>query len=137
MVLIYSYMCVSILALCMLCLCVDVWFPIRVLAIEPHVPGLSKLDALLHETHQGPSGTKVPRLDMCRSIISLSKITDQLWHDHPFRLRNKKRQKKARQQKAESKATEKDSKSSRVGGWRVGEGEGGLRKFEKKRGGRQ
>ena len=35
-------------------------------------------------THQGTSSTKVPRLDMCRSIISLSNITHQMWHFHPF-----------------------------------------------------
>ena len=33
-------------------------------------------------THQGPSGTKVPRLNMRRSMISLSKIAHQIWHDH-------------------------------------------------------
>ena len=32
---------------------------------------------------------KVPRLDMCRSTISLSKIVHQMWHDHPFSQRNK------------------------------------------------
>ena len=40
-------------------------------------------------TRQGPSGTKVPRLDMCSSIISLSKIVYQIWHDHPISQRNK------------------------------------------------
>ena len=35
-------------------------------------------------THQVPSGTKVPRLDMCRSILSLSKTAHQMWHDHLF-----------------------------------------------------
>ena len=32
---------------------------------------------------------KVPRLDVCRSIISLSKIVYQMWHDHSFSQRNK------------------------------------------------
>ena len=36
----------------------------------------SKLDTLLHKTHM-----KVLRLNMCRSIISLSKITHQMWRD--------------------------------------------------------
>ena len=27
--------------------------------------------------------------DMCRSISSLSKITHQMWHDHPFSQRNR------------------------------------------------
>ena len=39
-------------------------------------------------SHQGPSGTKEPRFDMCRSII-LSKIAHKMWHDHPFSQRNK------------------------------------------------
>ena len=30
------------------------------------------------------SGTKEPRIDMCRLILSLSKIADQMWCDHPF-----------------------------------------------------
>ena len=30
-------------------------------------------------THQGPSGTKAPRL--CRSILSLQKIAHEMWHD--------------------------------------------------------
>ena len=33
---------------------------------------LSKLDALLHKTQQGSSGTMTRRLDMFRFIISLS-----------------------------------------------------------------
>ena len=32
---------------------------------------------------------KVPRLDMCRSIISLSKTTHQIWCDHPFSQRTR------------------------------------------------
>ena len=39
-------------------------------------------------TRQGPPGTKVPRLKMCRSIISLSKTTHQMWVNHPFSQRN-------------------------------------------------
>ena len=37
----------------------------------------SKLDALIQKTHsqQGPCYTKVLRVNMCRSIISLNKIT--------------------------------------------------------------
>ena len=34
--------------------------------------------------HQGPSGTKKLKLDMCRSILSLSKIAHQMWCYHPF-----------------------------------------------------
>ena len=33
---------------------------------------------------KGPSDTKVPRLEMCISIISLSKIAHQMWRDHPI-----------------------------------------------------
>ena len=40
-------------------------------------------------TMVGPSDTMVPRLDMCRSIISLSRITHQMGHYHPFNQHNK------------------------------------------------
>ena len=39
--------------------------------------------------HQGPTSTKVPRLDMCRSILSLSKIAHQMWCDYSFSQRNR------------------------------------------------
>ena len=42
-------------------------------------------------TPQGPSGAKVSRLDMCRSMISLGKIAYQMWHNYPFSQRNKKK----------------------------------------------
>ena len=45
---------------------------------------LSKLDTLLHKTY-----IKVLRHHRCTSIISLSKMPDQMWHDHPFSERNK------------------------------------------------
>ena len=35
------------------------------------------------------SGTNVPRFNIYRSIISLSEITHQMWHDYPFSQRNK------------------------------------------------
>ena len=41
-------------------------------------------------THQGLSGTRVPRLDMFKSILSLSKIAHQMCCDHPFSQRNRK-----------------------------------------------
>ena len=44
-----------------------------------------KPNALLHKTHIH----QVLRLDMCTSIIPLSKIADQMWRDHPFSQRNK------------------------------------------------
>ena len=83
--------CVS---LCV-CVCVCVFVCVCVISNQstskkPHyVIDLSKLDALLQKTHQGPSVTKVPRLDMCRSIMSLSNIAHQMWHNHPFSQRNK------------------------------------------------
>ena len=46
-------------------------------------------DENCNDTHQGPSGTKVPRLDMYRSIISLSKTAHQMWRDRTFNQRNK------------------------------------------------
>ena len=39
--------------------------------------------------HQGRSGIKIPRLDMCRFIIILSIIAHQMWRDHSFSERNK------------------------------------------------
>ena len=36
-----------------------------------------------------PSGTKVPRLGMCRSIISLTNKAHQILHIHLFSQRNK------------------------------------------------
>ena len=41
------------------------------------------------ETQQGCSGTKVPRLYIYRSIMSLRKITYQMCHGHPFSQRYK------------------------------------------------
>ena len=35
------------------------------------------------------SGTNVPRLDMCRFILTLSKIAHQIWRDHSFSQRNR------------------------------------------------
>ena len=59
-------------------MCVCVFVKSRV-PEKKHVSDLSKPDALLHKTHQGPSGTKVPRLDMCRSILSLSKTAHEMF----------------------------------------------------------
>ena len=64
---------------------------------------LSKCDALLHKA-QGLSGTKVPRLKICRSILSLSKIGYEMWHDHPLSQRNR--------------ATKRTGWGEGVGGWR-------------------
>ena len=38
---------------------------------------------------QGPSGIKVPSLDMCQSMLSLSKIAHPMLCDHPFCQRNR------------------------------------------------
>ena len=50
------------------CVCVYVIL-IQSTSKKPHVSDLSKLDALLHKIQQGPSDTKITRLDICRSII--------------------------------------------------------------------
>ena len=81
-----------------LCVCVRVRVRVRVRVCvisnqntskKPHyMSDLSKFDALLHKTQQDHFGTKVPGLDMCRSIILLSKITHQVCSDHPFSQRN-------------------------------------------------
>ena len=56
---------------------------------KTHVLDLSKLNFLLHKRQHNPSGTKIIRLGMCRCIISLSKITHQMWHNPPFSQGNK------------------------------------------------
>ena len=60
---------------CCECLCVCVC-GIKCIWPRLYVSDLSKLDALLYKTRQGRSGTK--NLDMCRSILSLSKIASNL-----------------------------------------------------------
>ena len=40
---------------------------------------LGRPDTFLHKTHI--KVLLVPRLDMCRSILLLSKIAHQMWHD--------------------------------------------------------
>ena len=40
----------------------------------------------MHKTHINVP--LVPRLDMCRSILSLRKIAHQIWCDHPISQRN-------------------------------------------------
>ena len=40
-------------------------------------------------TYQGPSATKVPRVGICRTILSLRKLAHEMWHDNPFNERNK------------------------------------------------
>ena len=37
----------------------------------------------------GSFGTKVSRLNMCRSKLSLRKIAHQMWCDHPFSQRSR------------------------------------------------
>ena len=86
--------CVYGLSLCV-CMC---WCNIKS-KYQQKTALCGKLDALLHKTHitrQGPSGTKVPRLDMCRSIISLSKIAHQVWRNQSFSQKNKTTEKAVR-----------------------------------------
>ena len=91
---IYLYGCVSLLVPeCAVCV------PVFLCVIsnqgtskKPHyLSDLCKLNTFLHKTH-----IKLflvlkyqPRLDMCRSILTLSKIAHQMWHDHPFSQRNR------------------------------------------------
>ena len=81
---IYLYECVTLFAPeCVVCICVCL--------ISNHyhqkthyVSDLSKPDTLMHGKQHCPSGTKVWRLNMCRSIISLSKIRHHMRHNHSF-----------------------------------------------------
>ena len=88
---IYLYGCDSLLATeCAVCLCVRVCVHVCVRSNQStskkphHMSDLSKLDALLHKTP-----IKVLWLDMCTSMISLTKIAHQMWHNHPLSQRNK------------------------------------------------
>ena len=48
----------------------------------------------MHKTHsKALFGSKLPKIDICRSIISVSKITHKMLRDHPFK---ETRQRKAR-----------------------------------------
>ena len=81
---IYLYGCVSLVVsecnfVCDMCVILN-----QSTTRKRYVSDLNKLDALLHKTKQARFGTKVPRLDIYRSIVSLSEITYQMWHNHPF-----------------------------------------------------
>ena len=54
---------------------------------KEHMSDLGRPDSFLHKTHV--KVLLVPRLDMCRSILLLSKIAHQMWHDHPFSQRSR------------------------------------------------
>ena len=43
----------------------------------------------MHKTQQGPCSAKVPKLNMCRSTIVLSKTTHQMWSNPLFSQRGK------------------------------------------------
>ena len=58
-----------------------------------YVLDLSKLGALLHKIHSKVLlvilGAMVPRLNMCSSIMPLSRTTHQIWDNLLFSQRNK------------------------------------------------
>ena len=103
---VHLYRCVSLLAPeCAVCLC------LYICVVPNHI--LRQTSVNLTRCcikQQVPSSTKVSGLDMCRSIVPLSKITHQMWRDHPLSQRNK------------------GKKSSWVGVWKRGRG---WTKFEK------
>ena len=79
--------CVSLFAGVYVCMCVCVC--VCVISNEsnskkPHVSDLSKLMSCCIKHTARLLWYKLPRLDMDRSIISLSKIIHQMWHNHPF-----------------------------------------------------
>ena len=85
---IYLYDCVLVYRVCCVYLCVS--YQIRVLAKARLCVRPQKTWCLFAwNPHQGPSCTKVPRLDMCRSIITLSKIAHQMSYNHLFSQRSK------------------------------------------------
>ena len=84
---IYLYRSVSLLALvCAACLCLCVIWN-QSTSKKPHyVSDLGKFNALLYKTHKV---LLVLRYQCDTNDISLSKITHQMWHDHPFSQKNK------------------------------------------------
>ena len=54
-----------------------------------HLFSLSKLMPCCKKTHYNVLVVLSTRLSMCRSIMSLNKITYQMWYNHPFCKRNK------------------------------------------------
>ena len=75
---IYLYGYVVLLApVCTVCLFLFVWYQIRVLAKSQVRP--QKTKTFLHKTHHEVLVVLGTRLSMCRSIMSLSKITHQIW----------------------------------------------------------
>ena len=93
-VLVYDYMDVSVYwPKCAVCLCLRVFVCACVCVCvisnesnskKPHVSDLSKLMSCCIKHTARSLWYKLPRLDMDRSIISLSKIIHQMWHNHPF-----------------------------------------------------
>ena len=76
---IFLYGCVSLMPLeC--CVFVCVWYQITVPA--KNQTSVNLMPCYIKNT-SSPPGIKVPRLDMCRSIVSLSKIAHQIWRDNP------------------------------------------------------
>ena len=82
-------MCVCVCVCVCVCLCVCVWYQIRVPAKKRIMCQTSVTLTPCCIKHTSRSGTKVASLDSFRSIISLSKIAYQMWHDHTFSQRNK------------------------------------------------
>ena len=81
---VFMCLCVSVYVCVCVCVCVCARSNQSTSKKPHHVSELSKLNALLHKTC-----IKVLKHDMCTSMISLSKITHQMWHDHPLSQRNK------------------------------------------------
>ena len=77
-----AVLCCAVLC-CAVCVCVCVSDQIRVPAKSHITCQLSKLIVCTHKIC-----IKVPRFDMCTSMISLSKIAHQMWREHPFSQRN-------------------------------------------------
>ena len=80
----YTHMCVSVYWTPCVLMCVCLCVRSNQSTSKNHV-----INILLHEMQQGAVGTKVPRLNKFKSIISLSIITYWMWHDPTFSQRNK------------------------------------------------
>ena len=76
------FVCLCVLWVCMyMCM-----YQYQSTSKKRNVSGLSTWRLNAWNTRQGPSGNKVQK---CRSILSISKITHQMWRDHPFSQRHR------------------------------------------------
>ena len=78
----FFYVCVYVF--------VCIWYQIKV-PLKNRImcqTSINLMPCCIEHTHLSPSCTNVLKLDMCRSIMSLSKLAHQIWWGQPFSQRN-------------------------------------------------